>query len=326
MNAFRQSLIERFDGAGDAVRDRDAVRLRLADDAQPDAGLAVRTQRAGRGGGVEDDGGDIAQPHLVVDLDRLEILRPRQLGNGAHGDVLIGAVDRAGRGVEGEGGDGVADIGDGEAEACELERIDVDLEGCLARAVDLHLGDARHRGQALGNDVLDDLAELGHAVPARGDGELDDGLRIGIGLEDHRIVGGVRQGAADAAQRVAHVGGSDIEIGAFGEFEGDAALPGRGLRGDAGNALHPRHGALDHGRDFAVDGLGGGAGEAGGHGEHRLLDAGQLAHLDGDQGREAGDADQRVDDDGQHRAAHEQRRQQPALFVLARDRHEMLIL
>ena len=53
--------------------------------------------------------------------------------------------------------------------------------------------------------------------------------------------------------------------------------------------------ALDHRGQLAVDGLGGGAVEVGGDGDHRAVDIGQFADLDAVEGRETGDDDQRVE-------------------------------
>src|SRR5690606_27393745 len=80
--------------------------------------------------------------------------------------------------------------------------------------------------------------------------------------------------------------------------------------------------ALDGRGDLAVDGLGRGAGEARADGEGGALDNGELAYLDAEEGGETGDDDQRVDDDRQHRPAHEQSRNRPAAFVLCGDAHD----
>ena len=69
------------------------------------------------------------------------------------------------------------------------------------------------------------------------------------------------------------------------------------------------------GGDFAIDGVGGGAGEGGVDGEDRLVDLRQLAHLDAEERGEAADDDQGVDDDRQHRPAHEETGEARALRV-----------
>ena len=64
-----------------------------------------------------------------------------------------------------------------------------------------------------------------------------------------------------------------------------------------------------HGGQLAVDGFGRGALEVGVDGDDRAVDVGQFADLDAVEGGKAGDDDQRVEHEGQHRPAHEQRRQ-----------------
>ena len=171
-------------------------------------------------------------------------------------------VRRAGRGIEGDGRQRVAQIGDREAEARELCLIDVDAENLVAIAIDLHVGDARHGGQLVDDLVLDDQRHVldGHGVG--GHGEPHDGIGIGVRLDDARRIRLVGQLVGDAADRVAHVGGGDVQIDAVVELDGDAAVAeGRGRRDrlDAGDA---RDRALDHTGQLAVDGLGGGAFES----------------------------------------------------------------
>ena len=106
-----------------------------------------------------------------------------------------------------------------------------------------------------------------------------------------------------------------FEIDAVVEFDGDAAALERRGRRDRLDAADARHRALQHRGQLAVDGFGGRRREIGGDGDDRPVDVGQLADLDAVEGGHAGDGDQRVDDEGQHRPAHEQRRD--AFFALA---------
>src|SRR5690606_23577127 len=170
----------------------------------------------------------------------LELGRRRHFGDGADGDVLVGAVERTRRAVEGDGGEGIADVGDGEPEAGQLHLVDVDLENVALGPVDLHVGDAGHGCQAFGDDVVDQRRQVLLGQGVGGDGDLDDGAGVGIRLEDGGVVGVVGQAAGQPAGGVADIGGGVVEVGAVGEGEGDAAAAVGGARGDGGNALHPR--------------------------------------------------------------------------------------
>ena len=117
------------------------------------------------------------------------------------------------------------------------------------------------------------------------------------------------------ADRVAHVGRGDVEVDAVVELDRDAAAAEGRCRRDRLDAGNARHRAFEDGGQLAVDGLGGGAGEVGVDGDDRAVDVGQLADLDAVEGGKPGDGDQRVDDEGQHRPPHEQRRD--ALFAFA---------
>src|SRR5690606_17889805 len=145
--------------------------------------------------------------------DALEIGGRGHLGDSADGDVLVGAVDRAGGGIEGDGGQGIAHVGYGEAQAGQLEGVDVDLEGGGAGAIDLYLGNAIDGAQALGDDGIDQFAQFGHGHGVGGHGELDDGLGVAVGLEDGGIIDTIGQVAVDAAQGIADLRGGGVEIG-----------------------------------------------------------------------------------------------------------------
>ena len=88
--------------------------LRLADDAEADAGLAVHAQRRRPVGRAEDDVGDVADPGLRVDLDGADLLGRLGAGVGAHEQRLVGVGDAAGRRVERDAGERGVEVGDGQ--------------------------------------------------------------------------------------------------------------------------------------------------------------------------------------------------------------------
>ena len=149
------------------------------------------------------------------------------------------------------------------------------------------------------------MSSTGHGVG--GDGKPQHGIGVGVGLDDARRIGVVGKLVAHAPDRVAHVGCRDVEIDAVGELDGDAASPVGGARRDRLDARDARHRALDHRGQFAVDGFGGRAAIVGGDGDDRPVDVGQFANFHAEEGGQPGDHDQRVDDEGQDRPAHEQR-------------------
>ena len=145
------------------MRNRDGVGLGLTDDAEANSGAAIGADGRGAGGGVEDDAGDVAETGAAIDDDAFEIAGLGDFGDGADRNVLIGAVDGAGGGIEGDRGQGISDIGYREAVAREFYRIDIYFEGGSAGAVDLHLGDAFDGGEALCDNAVDQFAEVGNA-------------------------------------------------------------------------------------------------------------------------------------------------------------------
>ena len=75
VHAFRQVLLDVRDRRAHAIRDVERVGFGLPDDAEPDAGLAVRAQRGLRDVRPERYRRDVAEPVLVADHQRLELLR-----------------------------------------------------------------------------------------------------------------------------------------------------------------------------------------------------------------------------------------------------------
>jgi hypothetical protein len=110
--------------------------------------------------------------------------------------------------------------------ARQLDRVDIDIERGVARAINLHFGNAGDSAQALGYDVFDQFAQLGNWHRVGRDCKLHYGLSVAVGLEDGGWIDIVGQVAGGPAQGVAHVGSGGIEVGAVGKLEGDTALPG----------------------------------------------------------------------------------------------------
>ena len=304
--ALRQGPGEVCDGGFHPLRDAERVGLGLAQDAEADALHAVGAQGRGAVVGAEHDGGDVAQPDVVAQQDVLEVFRRRQIGGGAHDDVLGAGFQRTGRHVERRRGQRLRDIHDRQAAAGERALVDVDAEDLLLVTVEFHVGHSFHGRDAVGDLVVDEERQVFHAERGGGDGKPHDRLRIGIRLDDARFVDIVGKLVGDPAERIAHVVGGNGEIGGIVELEGDAA--GAELRGgrDLAEAADAGDRALDDLGDLLVHGLGGGTVVIGAHGDDRLVDVRQFAHLDAEERGKAGDDEKRVEDRGQDRPAHEE--------------------
>ena len=173
-----------------------------------------------------------------------------------------------------------------EAEAGELGLVDVDAEDLLAVAIDLHVGNARHRRQRVERSgprpgssgprptcVSEVTASritasaLASALTMRG-----ASASSGSWLVMRRTAS--RMSEAATLRSTPSLNSTVTRLRPIGR--------GRGDRLDAGDA---RHGALDHVGHFAVDRFGRGAAIVGGDGDDRPVDVGQFAHLDAETAR-----------------------------------------
>ena len=73
-DALGEGLVELGDRRPHALRDGERVGLRLADDAEADAGLAVEAQARLQLGRAVDDVGDVADARPLVDVDVLDLI------------------------------------------------------------------------------------------------------------------------------------------------------------------------------------------------------------------------------------------------------------
>jgi hypothetical protein len=126
-------------------------------------------------------------------------------------------------GVERHAGERGGKVAKREAAAGQLHHVHIDAKHRLAVAVDLHVGHARHGQKPVLDIVGDDLGEVLRRAGRRGDGKAQDGVSVGVGLDDARVIGIVGERVADAGDCVAQVGRSHVQIDGGAKLDGDAA-------------------------------------------------------------------------------------------------------
>ena len=193
------------------------------------------------------DAGDARQAHDVavarLQYDGAVVLGGAQLRVGVDGDRLLVAVDGADR-RHGVGlGDGAAHLLHAEAHGGEQRRVDAHANGRLLGAADLHLRDARHLRDALGDDGVGGVVDGARRQALRRHGEDEHRRRRRIVLAECRHVRKVAgQIGGGGVQRRLHVAGGAVDVARQVELHRDA---GRALRahrgqlGDAGDLAQP---------------------------------------------------------------------------------------
>ena len=222
-DALGQVRPQPLDGISHALGNLQRVGLRLPDDAESDARLAVGAKLAFADVAAQGDGRDITEPRTAVDDDRLELLRRGDSRGGAHDQVLAVARQRPGRRIEGHGGESRRHVGHGQAQSGKFGLVDVDAEDLVAVAIDLHVGDTRNGRERIDDLVLDQNRHVLHAHRVRRHREPQHRLGISVGLDDPRHLRVVGKVVADTRDRVAHVRCRDVEIDAVAEFDCEPA-------------------------------------------------------------------------------------------------------
>jgi len=200
------------------LRNFQRVRRRLPDDADADAGAAVGAQRAFARIGAERDAGDIAELDPVIDVEVFKTFRSGHIGGGAHHDVGGSGGQRSSRHIQRHIAQGGAQIGQRQAEGRQTRLVDINAENLFPVAIDSNVGDAGHRRQPVDHHVLDQNGHVLDVETVRRHREAHHRVGIGVGLDDAGIIGAIGHVVGHPAERIADIGGRDIEIGAFIEF------------------------------------------------------------------------------------------------------------
>ena len=235
-----------------------------------------------RGIGVlraELDLGDVAEAHQPVAVGGDHQLAERaggvERGQRVDADLGVVALHLAGGGDEIVGGERVAHVVGADAERRHPRRVEPDAHGEGLAAEDLRVGDAVDGLQLRLDDADEIVGDLRRRHHRRIERQVHQrGALPGL-LDDHRIVGVLRQHAAhlvDLGQRVGH---RPVGVGVEPQVKGDGRdvlLRGRRQRVDAVGA---RHRLLDRRGDEALDDVGVGARIGGGDGDRRVRQSGE---------------------------------------------------
>uniref|UniRef100_A0A0N4ZJK6 PE-PGRS family protein n=1 Tax=Parastrongyloides trichosuri TaxID=131310 RepID=A0A0N4ZJK6_PARTI len=233
--------------------------------AQRDQGFA---QLIDRGGGAQGADGALSPRH----------------GDAAAGQVVVDV------------GQGLADLGGGDAVGGQALRVQLDADLAVDAAGAIDLAHAAERQQGAAHLIVDEPADLFRRHGRRADDIGDQGVAGDVDALDRRFLHVLGQGAAHAAHGVAHVVGGAFGIGAQLELDG-----GRGHAvGDVGiDVAHARQAGdrvLDHPRDLDFHLGRGRARTGGGDGDQGEVDVGVVVDP---HPRETGDAAERQQDEQQ---------------------------
>ena len=100
-DAVRQRAVQSVDLGSDAARDIEGRGTGLAHDPEANARRTVEPELRGRVVRSEADAGDVLDAGSRVQIDVVEFLGRRDIGVGAHDEILRRRGERAGRGIEG---------------------------------------------------------------------------------------------------------------------------------------------------------------------------------------------------------------------------------
>ena len=198
-------------------------------------------------------------------------------------------------------------LGRGHATARQLDRVDPDPHRVIGPAQHLNFGDARNGGHARADHALDVFGDLfgGHLWVLHR--HIHGGKGHARALDDGRVLGLLRQLAADLLDLGHHLGQGHIRIRPQPHVDGDDR--GRRARagGDVIHVFRGGDGGRDRGGDEALDQVGRGTGIDRGDGDDGFLHFRVLADGQVEQALKAQEQDQQAQNGGQDRALDEDR-------------------
>jgi hypothetical protein len=269
--------VDRTPGSGGG-----AARLRLGQLFAGPRGAALRPLRVGP----------------PVDQHRAHLLDRAQLAECADQDLAARLGHVAGRHVAVVAAQRLDDLIAGDAERDHARQRQLDADLAQAPAIDLHRRDAGQALEPAGQHLVGQVAQAARiaatAQPERGDRRGRD-----VELEDGRLLGVLGQLGAQPVERLAHVAGRRVQVGAPVELQLHARQPLGRLALQRGDALDRGHRALDRPGQEVLDLLRADAGIVRDDRDAREVDLGQEV----DRQARGGDAAQDADDDAEHRHA-----------------------
>ena len=308
LHPFGQGRADLVDLGADGLGNLQRVGLALALHGNADRVAAIAAGDGGIIGNAGFDPGDVAEADRVardpVEHHIAEVVDALQAAVEPDAQLAVLRGHFAGGQFDIVAAQGVLDIGHGKLARGHGTAVEPDAHRKGAFAIDPQARHPVERGEAVGDEPVEIISDLGGGHAVRDHGEAHHRIGVGIAFLDLGRVGLFGQVIADAAHRIAHVIGRDIDIAPGLEFDGDAGLALTALGADRADARDRGDRAFDGFGDVGVDHFGGGAEIARGDGDHGVVDIGQFADRDAAERAQPEDDQQKVGDRGKHRAAH----------------------
>src|SRR5205814_467771 len=140
-----------------------------------------------------------------------------------HADRLLAAAElrAAAGGIEVQRAQLLVDLGGGDAERLHARRVELDADLAVDPAAALHLRDAGHLQQPLGDGVVDEPGQLLLRERARADRVEDHRAAVGIDALDRGFLDTLGQQHPHLGDRIAHVRDRAVDRGADLELDED---------------------------------------------------------------------------------------------------------
>ena len=306
-HALRQGEVEARRLRLGPLRHRQGVGRGLLDDADAHHGLAVAAEGEAVLVRAQFHPRHVPQAHQVTAIppgqgQTGEVLGGIEGALGAHAELALMGLDTPRRQLQVLGAQGRLHVRHRQAPRRQGLPVEPDAQGEGLAAADPDPGHAVDDREAVHQIAAGEVADLRDGQAVAGQVEPEDDVLIGVHLLDLRRLGLFRQIVDHPRHPVAHVIGGGIDVAADVELDGDVGAPVLAQGFDVVDALHPRHPILDEAGDAGLHHVGGGAGVAGLHRDHRRVDIRVFPQGQPVEGQQAEGDEQQGNDRGQDRA------------------------